>query len=238
MKISNNGLAIVQAFEGCLKSVGGGKFKPYVCPAGVLTIGWGHTNHHGRQFKAGDIWTQAECDAQLVEDMKGFEAAVTRRVKTPILQHQFDALVSFTYNCGEGNLLKSTLLKKVNAGDFAGAAAEFHKWTRGGGQMLPGLVRRRKAEALLFQGKTREALVTAGVSRVPGPMPQGVDTPTVPKAPATRKTATGTIAVGGGVGGAVAATKSGLDLGDIVFILLFAGVVAGVVWHLWPKKEG
>ena len=80
-----------------------------------------------------------------------FEKAVTRNVTVQLNQDQFDALVSFTFNLGEGNLKQSTLLQKVNAGDFAGAAKEFPRWNKAGGQVLPGLVRRRASEALLFQ---------------------------------------------------------------------------------------
>ncbi len=80
-----------------------------------------------------------------------FVKAVNNAVTVPLNQDQFDALVSFTFNLGEGNLKSSTLLKKVNAGDFAGAAQEFQRWNKAGGKVLPGLTRRRACEALLFQ---------------------------------------------------------------------------------------
>lgn len=152
LHLSDEGGALVKSFEGCLTPVDVAKtrFKPYICPAGVLTIAWGHTNDNGRKFTTHDVWTKAECDAEFRADMTRFEAAVRRRVKVDLTQHQFDALVSFTYNCGEGNLAKSGLLRKVNARDFAGAAQEFGKWNRGGGRVLAGLTRRRAAEARLF----------------------------------------------------------------------------------------
>src|SRR5262245_56908989 len=78
MKSSNNGLALVKAFEGCLKPASMGMFKPYYCPANVLTIGYGHTNNHGRSFNSGSLWSQAECDAELASDMEHFEAAFER----------------------------------------------------------------------------------------------------------------------------------------------------------------
>jgi GH24 family phage-related lysozyme (muramidase) len=112
--------------------------------------------------------------------MAGFEAAVRRLVKVPLEPWQYDALVSFAYNCGEGNLGKSTLLKKVNANDFAGAAKEFAKWNKGGGKVLAGLTRRRASEALLFQnipdenydGKPDKVVKPMGEE-----MPQAVDAP-------------------------------------------------------------
>ena len=152
MKLSQKGAALIKSFEGCQKAQGGGAFVPYVCPAGVLTIGWGHTNAgRGRKFAAGDTWSQADCDQAFVDDMATYEDVVNSAVKVPLQQYQFDALVSFAYNCGPANLRASTLLRKLNAGDYAGAALEFHKWNKGGGVVLKGLVRRRAAEALFFQ---------------------------------------------------------------------------------------
>jgi lysozyme len=189
LSLSPAGANLVKAFENCLAPAGKGKFKAYLCPAGVLTIGWGHTNHHGRRFDASSIWTQRECDDAFDDDMAGFEAAVRKLVKVDLDQHQFDALVSFAYNCGEGNLRKSTLLRKLNRGDFDGAAREFPKWNKGGGKVLRGLVRRRASEALLFQGipdrdydgkadirKPRRAAVDMADA-----MPQAVDPPQPPK---------------------------------------------------------
>jgi lysozyme len=174
MKTGQAGLKLIKEFEGCLEKVPGqpGRYQPYICPAGVLTIGWGHTNHHGRKFDERSIWTKAECDFVLTDDLRGFERAVERLVKVDLNQNQFDALVSFAYNCGEGNLEKSTLLKKVNARDFAGAAAEFAKWNKGGGKVLRGLVRRREAEAKLF---SMPSIVTAPDRVEPPPVPPSVE---------------------------------------------------------------
>jgi lysozyme len=173
------GANLVKHFEGCKTRIAHDQYKPYYCPAGVLTVGHGHTNHHGRKFSANDIWSQKDCDDAFTEDMKGFEAAVRRLVKVKLMPWQFDALVSFCYNCGEGNLSKSTLLKKVNAGDFEGAALEFHRWNKGGGKVLNGLVRRRASEALLFQNipdldYDGEA---DAIEPMAEPMPQEVDAP-------------------------------------------------------------
>jgi lysozyme len=167
-RVSAAAIALIRSFEGCHKT-DGATFKPYVCPGGVLTIGWGHTNHQGRSFDKNARWTQQECDAALEEDLQGFADQVAALVKVPLKQYQFDALLSFAYNVGLGNLKSSTLLRKLNAGDASGAALEFHRWNRSKGKVLPGLVRRRAAEALLFQG-----IADLDFDGRPDPMPQVV----------------------------------------------------------------
>jgi len=176
-KLTKAGANLIQHFEGCL-TPHDGKFKAYKCPANVLTIGWGHTNHHGRKFDASSRWTAGECNEAFLEDMEGFERAVRRLVTVPLTANRFDALVSFTYNVGEGNLAKSTLLKKVNAGDHKGAAAEFHKWNKGGGKVLAGLTRRRASESLLYQNIPDLNYDGKADPRPPAePMAQAVDDP-------------------------------------------------------------
>lgn len=150
LHLSNTGAGLIKHFESCLRPVGD-KFQAYYDPIRVLTIGWGHTNHHGRQIKAGDKWTREECDAEFLRDMELFEDTVKHLVKVPLKQYQFDALVSFAFNCGGGNLKSSTLLRLINANAFDAAAREFPKWNKAGGKVLKGLVRRRASEALLFQ---------------------------------------------------------------------------------------
>jgi lysozyme len=220
LQISEKGQALVKSFENCLTAVNAAKteFKPYFCPAGVLTIGWGHTNDNGRKFKEGDIWTKGECDAEFRADMRKFEVAVKRRVKVALTQSQFDALVSFTYNCGEGNLSRSGLLRKVNAKDFEGAADEFAKWNRGGGKVLRGLTRRRAAEAALFREGNQEdirASYRSDVRQDPDPetMPQGVDVPDgTPRPMSTSKI--GNAQIGISAAGAVEAASKVKDAID------------------------
>jgi len=100
--------------------------------------------------RAGLTITQAEADALLRSDVEDAVTCVNRAVNVPITQNQFDALVDFCFNCGRGSLLQSTLLRKVNIGDFAGAAAQFALWDHAGGEVVEGLVKRRTAEAELF----------------------------------------------------------------------------------------
>lgn len=166
MKISDNGIRLVKGFEGYHRRLPNGDCTTYYCPADVLTIGYGCTEG----IKEGDVWTEAQATDALMRELEKHEAAVTRLVIVEINQHQFDALVSFSYNCGSGALAKSTLLKRVNAKDFDGAARAFAAWNKGGGRVLPGLVSRRSREAALFQ--------KPDVTSSPEPsMPQTVDTP-------------------------------------------------------------
>jgi len=177
-KLTQAGANLIKHFEGCLERLSDGKYRPYKCPAGVLTLGFGHTNHHGRKFDASTRWTMEECHEAFLEDMAGFEMAVRRLVKVPLTPYQYDSLVSFAYNCGEGNLQKSTLLKKVNKGDFEDAALEFHKWNKGGGKVLAGLTRRRASEALLFQNipdENYDGKPDKVIKPPPDAMPQMVD---------------------------------------------------------------
>jgi GH24 family phage-related lysozyme (muramidase) len=142
MKMSQGGLDnLLKKFEGC-------KLKAYRCPAGILTIGYGHTSAAGApEVTEGMTITQQEAEDILKKDLVKYEQAVLAMVKVPLAQNQYDVLVDFIYNAGGGNLKTSTMLKKVNAGDFDAVPDELMKWTKGGGKVLPGLVRRRQAEA-------------------------------------------------------------------------------------------
>lgn len=185
MRISPTGLAIVKAFEGCLAPVPGrpGYFKPYVDPVGVLTIGYGHTNHHEPKFTSSTIWSQQQCDEALAGDMATFETHVARQAKVALTQYEFDALVSWSYNTGGPST--ATLWRKLNAGDKASVPRELAKWNRGGGKVLNGLTRRRKSEGELFAGNVAAALNTAGVKApVASSPPPAKDSPAAkPKPP-------------------------------------------------------
>jgi len=136
------------AIEYLVKQFEGLKLNAYRCPAGVCTIGYGHTTSAGAPaVKDGMTITKQQADDIFSRDLHKYEAAVERLLHQPLTQHQFDALVDFAYNAGVGNLEKSSLLKKVNAAQFNDVPAELMKWTKGGGKTLPGLVRRRQAEA-------------------------------------------------------------------------------------------
>ena len=123
---------------------------PYVCPAGKLTIGYGHVIKKGESFTR---ITKQRAEAILLTDMAIAESAVDRLVSVPLKSYQHAALVSFTFNLGSGNLARSTLLRKLNAGDYNGAANEFGRWVYSKGKILNGLVKRRKEEKEMFSGK-------------------------------------------------------------------------------------
>lgn len=129
--------------------------KPYQCPTGIWTIGFGSTRYeNGVRVLPTDPNITKERAGQIVLATLAteYEDAVNRYVSVPLQQNQFDALVDFCYNAGAGNLRTSTLLKYVNSGKFELAAEEFGKWVMGGGKRLNGLVTRREAERRLFLG--------------------------------------------------------------------------------------
>ncbi|UZK69573.1 lysozyme [Sphingomonas sp. S1-29] len=138
MQTSDNGIELIKEFEGC-------RLKAYYCPAGILTIGYGSTGPH---VKRDTVYTEAQAEARLRIDLLRFEKAVSRAIDAD--QDQFDAMVSLAFNVGTGAFLKSTLLRKHNAGDHAGAMREFARWNKAGGRVLAGLTRRRAAEAKLY----------------------------------------------------------------------------------------
>lgn len=152
MRTSAAGRALIARHEGL-------RLDAYRDAVGVWTIGYGHTAAAGAPKPvAGMRITAAEADAILARDLARFEAAVGRLVTGTLGQNEFDALVSFAFNLGEGNLGASTLLRKLNAGDRAGAAAEFARWNKAGGKVLAGLTRRRAEEAALFRAPAAERL--------------------------------------------------------------------------------
>ena len=146
MKISENGLKLIKKFEGL-------SLKPYLCSAGIPTIGFGNTFYENMKKVTLQDETITEERADSLFNFlvtTNFVNVVNRLVIVDINQNQFDALVSFVYNLGSGNFEKSTLLKKVNQEDFIGASLEFEKWNRASGKVLSGLTKRRLAEKELF----------------------------------------------------------------------------------------
>ena len=162
--VGKEGLSLIKTFEGCAKRRADGLVEAYPDPGSSLsrtgsgsgepwTIGWGSTGKdrfNGGRIRRGTVWTQAQCDARLEEDIARYAAEVARAIgKAPTTQAQFDAMVSFHYNTGA--IGKATLTRKHVAGDHAGAAREFDRWCYAGGRVLKGLARRRAAESSLYR---------------------------------------------------------------------------------------
>ena len=149
MRTSKLGITIVREFESFSAA-------PYICPGGHNTIGWGHLIKSGEQF---ETITEAEADSILAEDLQTAEKAVDDLVTVPLSQWQYDALVSFTFNLGRGNLSRSTLLTCLNKGLFVLAANEFERWVYAGGNRLAGLITRRRCEKIIFRAGTKKEAV-------------------------------------------------------------------------------
>ena len=163
-EINQAGLDLIKSFEGILDgNPATANLDPYIDPVGIWTIGWGHAIVVGKDFlrgkenkaKAFALYpgglTIAQAETLLRADVMDKCRDVDSLVKVSLNDNQYAAVVSFTFNLGVGNLKQSTLLKKLNAGDFEGAAKEFAKWNKAGGRVLAGLTRRRAAEAELFR---------------------------------------------------------------------------------------
>lgn len=140
LKISDNGIKLIKNFEGC-------RLQAYKCPAGVWTIGYGHT---GQEVKENMKITQEQAEKYLKTDLIVHCNNVLKSVTVPLTQNQFDALVSFEYNVGYYALRGSTLLKLLNQKNYKGASEQFKRWVYAGKKVLPGLVKRRNAEKELF----------------------------------------------------------------------------------------
>jgi lysozyme len=162
VRLSKAGVDLMHRFEGC-------RNKPYLCPAHIWTIGYGHVLYQEQirlpmvakegmsrkdyplRQEDNRVWSKAEIEELFSADVASFERGVLRLIPGVVgRQGAFDALVSFAFNAGLGNLQRSTIRIKANRGDWEGAAEAFMAWTKGGGKELPGLVKRRKAEIDLF----------------------------------------------------------------------------------------
>ncbi len=142
MNISEEGISLIKKFEGC-------KLEAYQDAVGVWTIGYGHT----KNVQEGQVIKQEEAESMLLHELLEYCDYVEKAVEVDLTQNQFDALVSWTYNLGPNNLNRSTMLKVVNANNMGEVPTQIKRWNKAGGKVLDGLVRRRKAEALMFEGK-------------------------------------------------------------------------------------
>ena len=142
MNTSMEGVSLIKKFEGC-------ELEAYQCSANVWTIGYGHT----KDVEKGDTITKEEAEQMLIDELHEYENYINKYVNVALSQNQFDALVSWVYNLGPANLTASTMLKVLNNGKYEEVPAQMKRWNKAGGKVLDGLVRRREAEALLYQGR-------------------------------------------------------------------------------------
>ena len=142
MNISKEGIALIKKFEGC-------ELKAYRCPANVLTIGYGVTKGVTEDMEI----TQQEANEMLAGELIEYTEYINNMVKVALNQSQFDALTAWIYNLGPTNFKDSTLLRVLNEGRYNEVPQEIKRWNKANGQVLNGLIKRREAEALLFQGK-------------------------------------------------------------------------------------
>jgi lysozyme len=219
MKTSQRGIDFIKEAEGL-------RLEAYQCSANVWTVGYGATRIMGKPVKQGDKITTREAEAILKSDLREFEDAINQSVKTPMTQSQFDALVSLVFNIGIGAFRRSTILRKMNEADYAGAALEFPRWNKVGGKVNRGLTLRRAREASLFVedewDKDNEPNnVQGGIKR---DVPSVINTENVNAA----------AAVAGGMG------AMNLD-GDNPMswaLAIIALVSAGVFFYLFFKRRG
>lgn len=142
MRISQKGRDFIREFEGL-------ETTAYQDVVGIWTIGVGHT---GPEVKKGMVITESAAMDILSKDLEKFETGVMKAVKVTLTQNQFDALVSFSFNVGLGNLQSSTLLRMLNSGDYTSVPAQLMRWNKAGGKEVAGLTRRRAAEGELWKG--------------------------------------------------------------------------------------
>ena len=211
MRTSADGRALIEAFEGRY-------LHAYQDSVGVWTVGYGHTTAAGQPYVTpGLSITADDADRILADDLTKVEGQVLSCIKAPLNQCQFDALVSFTFNLGEGNLARSSLAHRVNGGDY-NVSGEFLKWDLAGGRQLPGLVRRRKAESLMWSGDIAGALALAGVKHPPP------DVEPIPAAPKKHVKASGA-----GVAAGTALHVMGLPLWACVSIAFVVAIIVFLI---------
>ncbi|CAB4241994.1 COG3772 Phage-related lysozyme (muraminidase) [uncultured Caudovirales phage] len=235
MQMSQDGLDnLLKKFEGC-------KLKAYRCPANVCTIGYGHTSAAGSPtVMDGMSITQAQAEEILRQDLVKYERSVQDLVKVELTQNQFDVLVDFAYNAGVGNLKSSTMLKKINSGDLDAVPDELMKWTKGGGKVLPGLVRRRQAAGAWWNADQQ---VEEHEQRAdPDPVPVRTMADSKQGNAALLTAGLGTLGVAKEI---AAQAKDASDTADqlmgllhnVNFVIMLAIIGAGAAIWFWRKKH-
>ena len=237
MKTSQKGIDLITGFEGS-------KLVAYLCPAGVWTIGRGHTSMAGPpRVTPGMRITEDEAERILKTDLVQYENAVNKYITVRLSQPQFDALVSLCYNIGPDAFRRSSVVKHVNSREWDKVPADFMKWVKGGGRELPGLVRRRRAEVALWRMVDEQSPVSEDARTKP-------DEPKSSKTMARSREGNGAIVAG--VSGAAAvlaevapAVQNGADIyttltgavGKPAVIAMLVVVAVSVTIWVWRRQR-
>ena len=216
MKMTEEGLALIRRFEGFRE-------RAYLCPAGVWTIGYGHTSRAGPPAVGPQSrMSRAEATKVLAADVEVFAQGVREGLRRNITDAQFSALVSFAYNVGTGAFRSSSVLRAVNAGDFDAVPRRLGLWVKGGGRVLPGLVKRRAAEAELF--------LNSGTAARPGE--ERWPEPVAPKRPTRSTTIISAL-----IAAVAALLSGGSGVANGPGIMALALSAAGFIAALWIIRE-
>lgn len=230
MRTSQDGINLIKQFEG-------ERLRAYLCPAGVWTIGYGHTTAAGPpKVTEGMVITRAEANEILRRDLRKYEDAVDDAVTVALKQHQFDALVSLCYNIGPEAFRRSSLVKKLNRGDYDAVPAALMAWNKAKGRELPGLTRRRRAEAALWRkiddsvpAEPEETAVTPDAPKPKKSIVQSREANTAALAGTTAG-----IAAVGEASGHLKATSESLGVPVLVIFVVIA-LACGAIW--WFRKQ-
>lgn len=230
MRTSTAGLNLIKSFEGL-------ELAAYLCPAGVWTIGYGHTSAAGAPpVVAGMRITPDDAVAILRTDLTKYENAVSNAVKVRLSQNQFDALVSLCYNIGPEAFRKSSLVKKLNRGEYEAVPAALMAWNKAKGRELPGLTRRRRAEAKLWRGINSAQPLAVAESRIEPDPPQPKKSIVQSREANTAAIAgaTATIAAVGETSGHLKSASDNLGV-PLVAIFIVIAIACGAIW--WFRKQ-
>lgn len=233
MRTSSDGLGLIKQFEG-------ERLHAYLCPAGVWTIGYGHTDAAGPpRVTPGLVITKADAEQILRRDLRKYEDAVDDAVTVPLKQHQFDALVSLCFNIGPEAFRKSSLVKKLNRGEYDAVPAALMAWNKAKGRELPGLTRRRRAEAALWRkiddSAPAEPEDTAVTPDAPKPKKSIVQSREANTAALAGTTAA--IAAAGEASGHLKATSESLGVPVLVVFVVIALACAAIWWFRKQRLE-
>lgn len=223
MKMTAESLALIRRHEGFRNAA-------YRCPAGVWTVGYGHTSMAGPPaVQAGLEVSRAQANEILARDVEAVARGVRGLLKVPLADQQFSALVSFAFNVGIGNFRQSSVLKAVNARDFAAVPRRLQLWTKAGGRVLPGLIRRRAAEAELFVGEAGQEPLTMPVEPVEGK----------PALRSTTNLAAVLSALAGIASTLIASAREATEVlgGPVIGIVLMAVMIGAALWILRERRR-